>query len=59
MISWKPNSEFFGSANLMETKMNRKFNPHFPLLAATVSAQAAPSKITALMPRADDYTLMW
>ncbi len=29
------------------------------LLAATVSAQAAPSKITALMPRADDYTLMW
>jgi len=43
----------------METKMNRKFNPHFPLLAATVSAQAAPSKITALMPRADDYTLMW
>ena len=29
------------------------------LLAATVSAQAAPSKTRALMPRADDYTLMW
>jgi hypothetical protein len=29
------------------------------LLATTVSAQAAPSKTTALMPRADDYTLMW
>jgi len=29
------------------------------LLAATVSAQAAPSKTMPLMPRAADYTLMW
>ena len=29
------------------------------LLAAIVSAQPAPSKTVALMPRADDYTLMW
>ncbi len=29
------------------------------LLATTVSAKAAPSKMTALMPRANDYTHMW
>ena len=28
-------------------------------LAALVSAQAAPSKTVALMPRAADYTYMW